>query len=311
MSRQSNRHIILALLCGTAALYAATAVAGSAAEQEANDPIVSAQRLAIQKAAGAATGGADVDAVLGLLSGAPVGDVDFFTFQGQAGDVVTLDIDGGMGGGRSVDTMLGVFGPGPAYPLLRFNDDGGMPLDPGSISSLDSRIQNFRLPATGVYTVGVSSFPRALRPGGTLSSNMLNARSNGDYALLISGVSVAVLQISIDIKPGSDEVAPINPKARGKVPVALLGAADFAVTDIEVDALTFGHSGDEASLHKCGAPEDINGDGLLDRVCHFDNQAAAIQWTDDEALLKGRLKDGRLFEGQGWLKVVPHKAAAE
>lgn len=300
-----KRDVILA-----AFLFAAAApLAWAVSEQEPNDPIATAQQLDIVKASGETTGGTSVQAVLGLLSGSPTADLDFFTFTGQAGDVVTFDIDGGFGGARSVDTMVGVFGPAPAYTLLRFNDDGGMPLDPGSTSVLDSRIANFVLPATGTYTVGVSSYPRAFRSGGGVSSTSLNSRSNGDYTLVISGVTVPTLQISIEIKPGNDDVPPINPKSRGKVPVALLGAADFPVDAVDVASLTFGHSGNEASLHKCGGREDLNADGFPDVVCHFENQAAAFQPTDDEAILKGRLNDGRRFEGRGWLKVVPVKAA--
>jgi hypothetical protein len=292
--------VISALLCVLAA-----PAAWAEAEREPNEPIASAQALTI-----GTDGRAAVDGVVGGLSGPPVVDVDFFTFEGREGDVVTLDIDGGMGGVRSVDTMLGVFGPHPVYTLLRANDDAGMPLDAGSTHPLDSRIDNFRLPATGRYVVGVSSYPRAFRNGGTTATNALNAQSNGDYTLIVSGVTVPVMQINIDIKPGhGDDLPPINPKSRGKVPVALLGSRDFAVADVDVGRLTFGHSGDEISISKCGERVDVNGDGVVDLVCHFENQLARFLPTDEEGILKGRLLDGGRFEGRGWLKVVPEKAA--
>jgi hypothetical protein len=137
----------------------------------------------------------------------------------------------------------------------------------------------------------------------------LNGRSNGDYTLVISGVSSPVLHINIDIKPGNGEsAAPMNPKAKGKIPVALLGSRDFSVMDVDTASLTFGHTGDEASLSKCSGREDVNDDGTLDLICHFENQLAAFQPTDEEGILKGRLDDGRLFEGRGLLKVVPEKA---
>ena len=42
-------------------------------------------------------------------------------------------------------------------------------------------------------------------------------------------------------------------------------------------SLTFGHSGDEKSLAFCDpGGQDVNGDGLPDLVCHFDNQLAAL-----------------------------------
>ena len=301
MSRNFSRYAVL-----TAVVMTLPGLAQAVSETESNHPIGLAQTLGIAAEAGSSTGGAVVDGVIGNLSGAAVQDLDFFTFSGQEGDVVTVDIDGGMGGARNVDTILGVFGLGGQ--LLRTNDDGGYPLDPGSTHAYDSRITNFKLPATGSYTVGVSSYPRRFVNGGTVSSSTLGANANGDYQLLISGVTVPVLQISIDIKPGSGDVAPINPKSRGKIPVALLGANDFLVGDVDLDSLTFGHSGNEASLSKCGDKTDVNGDVWPDLVCHFENQAAEFVSSDDEAILKGKLGDGRMFEGRGWLKVVPVKA---
>jgi hypothetical protein len=289
------------------ALAVAPNLAQAGSETEANHPVGLAQPLEIVAGA-SGTGGAQIDAVIGNLSGPAVADLDFFTFSGREGDVVTLDIDGGMGGLRNVDTIVAVFGPAPQYAILRMNDDAGVPLDPGSISRLDSRIENFRLPATGSYTVGVSSYPRRFANGGGTTSNALGGNANGDYALLVSGVSLPLLQINIEIKPGSGEVAPINPKSRGKIPVALLGASDFVVADVDGDSVTFGHSGNERSLTKCGDPADVNGDAFPDLVCHFENQAAAWAPSDDEGILRGELENGLKFEGRGWLKVVPVKA---
>jgi len=302
MSNTTSRYAMLA------AMLVMPGLAQAVPETESNDPVGLGQTLGISADADGTTGGAAVDGVIGNLSGTPAPDLDYYVFSGKEGDVVTVDIDGGMGGARNVDTIVAIFGPSPSYPLLRFNDDGGYPLDPGSTHPYDSRIVNFKLPASGAYTVGVSSYPRRFVNGGSVSSTTLGTNSNGDYTLLISGVTVSLLQISIDIKPGSGDVAPINPKARGRVPVALLGAADFTVQEVDVDSLTFGHSGNERSLARCGGVTDVNGDVWPDLVCHFENQAAKFVSSDDEAILKGKLDDGRAFEGRGWLKVVPVKA---
>ena len=292
------------------AILAALAVPGfalAASESETNHPIGLANTLTISD-----SGSAEVDAVVGVNSGAAIVDLDFFTFSGREGDVVTLDIDGGAGiaGKRSVDTIIAVFGPAPAYQVLRQVDDppAGAALDSGSVSRLDSIITNFRLPATGSYTVGVSSYNRLFVNGGGTVNTTLRSNPNGGYRLLISGVSPPLLQINIDIKPGSGDVAPINPKSRGKIPVALLGASDFTVQEVDPTSLTFGHSGDEASLAKCGEPTDVNGDAWMDLLCHFENQNAKFAATDDEAILRGELHSGTKFEGRGWLKVVPVKA---
>ncbi len=302
MSMKSRHYALLA------AAMAVPGLAQATPEKEANNPIAFGQVVEIT-AEGGTTGGAVLDGIIGALTGAAVLDTDYFVFEGREGDVVTLDIDGGMGGGRDVDTILAVFGPAPAYSMLRTNDDGGTPLDQGSTSALDSRIVNFRLPASGTYTVGVSSYPRRFANGGGTTSNSLGSRANGDYTLLVSGVTVPVLQVNIDIKPGgSEQPSPVNPRAKGKVPVALLGSAEFAVDEVDQATLTFGHSGDEASLHKCNDPRDVNGDAHPDLVCHFENQIAAFDGTEDEAIAKGKLRSGRRFEGRGWLKIVPTKA---
>lgn len=309
MSTLHTRNTLLALL------LAVPGLAQAVPEVEANNPANAAQTLDIGDITvdGNATTGAVVEGVVGNLSGSAVQDLDYFAFEGREGDVVTFDIDGGWGGLRTVDTIIGVFGPAPAFRLLNTNDDS--PVDPGSIRSSttstttrDSRLENLRLPADGTYTVGVSSFPRRFANGGGVTSSTLGTNANGEYTLIISGVTPSVLQISIEIKPGNDGIAPINPKAKGKVPVALLGSSDFSVEDIDADSLTFGHSGLEDSLFKCGTPGDVNGDAHPDLVCHFDNQAAHFDSSDEEAVLRGKLEGGRKFEGRSWLKVVPAKA---
>jgi len=296
--------IAAAFIVASGAVYAD--VVGEQAA--ANDPINLAQPLLID-----ASGGVTVRGVLGTSdpAGTVSGDLDFYSFEGREGDVVTFDIDYGMKPAgsteRSVDTVLGVFGPGPDYALLRMNDDGGILAgDPESISSADSRILNFRLPASGTYTVGVSSFPRAFINGGGVTRTTLGTRSNGRYELVISGVTPSIQHINVEIKPGSGDYAPINPKARGNVPVALLSSSEFDALTVVRDSLTFGATGKESSLLRCNKEgADVNGDGKPDLVCHFDNQAASFEPGDLEGVVMGRLQSGRMFEGRGLLKVVP------
>lgn len=298
------------------AMLALPGLAQAVSESEPNQPAASGQPLQIDEIVhdGVPTTGASIDAVIGAGSGPAVLDLDFYVFDGKAGDIVTIDIDRGWDGLSRVDTIIGLFGPGPSYPLLMRNDDWS-PTDPGSarfsstgtsLVTRDSRITNFRLPVDGVYTVGVSAYPRNWLAGAVVNSNTLGM--NGDYTLVVSGVSLSIQQISIEIKPGSGDVAPINPKAKGKVPVALMGSRDFDVHDVDTASLTFGHTGNENSLSKCGTPGDINGDLFPDMVCHFENQDAKFDSSDEEGLLRGRKHGGNKFEGRGWLKVVPVKS---
>lgn len=265
-------------------------------EIEPNHPINFAHTVVVPN------GSVTVAAVLGNVTGPLVDDLDFYAFYAEEGDVVTLDIDGGEGGARNVDTTMVVFADSPGYPKLRENDDA-LEID-GSFST-DSRIDDFRVPATGYYIVGVSNWPRHFVDGGTVKDPEMV--DNGDYSLVISGVSNPILQINIDIKPGSGERAPVNPKSRGKIPVALLSSSEFNATIADKTSLTFGATGDERSLSHCGDVKDVNGDGHLDLVCHFMNQAAGFKPGDLEGIVRGRAGDGRAFEGRGLLKVVPQK----
>lgn len=300
-----------ALLAGILMAAAAPAVAQVVNEVEPNDSLASAQKLTLVVPPGNTKGGATVSGVIGVLTGSAVLDLDYYSFQGTAGDLVTIDIDSGIGGARSVDTILAIWGPAPANISFMQKDDAGLPLDPDSVSGLDARIDKFLLPTTGTYTVGVSSSPRRFTTTGTTTSTSLNSKSNGDYTLIVSGVSSPLLHISIDVKPGeaNDEPSPVNPKSHGKLPVALLSAADFNALDVAVVSLAFGAKGDESSLSKCHQDgQDFNGDGRLDLLCHFETQNAGFSEVSEEAILTGKMLDGRMFEGRGRLKVTPKKA---
>src|SRR6266705_4363922 len=202
-------------------------------ESEDNNTIATAQRLVISG------GSVEVNGIIGNGS-LGTNDVDFYSFTGSVGDVVTIDIDGGMkSDGSGVDTYIAIFRPDST--ILQANDDGGI-LDLGSASTLDSLISNIRLPVTGTYTVGVTSsaHPFLVTGGGAVGSSGFNMNLTGSYTLVISGVSdpvqpapapapapAAVQQINIEIKPGTPEQPPINPKSKGSIPVALLSHSGF------------------------------------------------------------------------------------
>ncbi|MEJ2574422.1 MAG: PPC domain-containing protein [Gammaproteobacteria bacterium] len=297
-----TRSIVAAVLLATGGLASAADVN----EVESNDTLATAQNLLMP------ADGVTIHGVIGTLDATSSSDVDFYSFYAQAGDNVTFDIDVGMGGAKSVRTMLYVFDPDGVIRAMSYMNTTGS-VDPGSYSIYDPLVKNLHLPKSGIYTVGVTAFPRTISPGGYVLSG---PGPTGDYELVISGATpkVTVKQISIEVKPGSNEVTPVNPKSHGKIPVALLSESDFNAMDVDESSLSFGATGDENSLVKCHKNGmDVNGDGLLDKVCLFDTQKAGFSASDVMGKAKGRLLPprgaaatrGMAFEGKGFLKVVP------
>ena len=315
-----------------AALFVASATSNlalAANEEEPNDRMFTDARLTAQRLV-FTTNSMEIEGKIGVTDPAfaPVPDVDFYSFEAQEGDELDVDIDEGMKPFdltvRSVDTVVAIFGPLPAVTIQRQRDDMSplVPRDPGSVHIGDALIEKFRVPSTGTYVVGVTSKPRNfVDGGGTVNTTVTGASArfpNGSYKLIISGVTSAVQQINIAIKPGSGEAAPVNPQAKGVVPVALLSnkaisdgakvVPAFDALSVDTRSLTFGSTGDEYSYLRCAKEGlDVNADGLLDLVCTFDNQLAKWQTDDLEGTLKGKTKEGKAFEGRGWLKVVPKR----
>lgn len=251
-------------------------------------------------------------------------DVDFYSFFARKDTVITFDIDGGMKvTGRDVDTILTLFKPARTQNGVKFyevdtsNDDAGQPLDQDSTHPWDARIDKWTLGETGTYTLAVTGFPGKLANDGIWAPNQsppstgYGATSVGSYNLVITVEAPPVQHIKIEIKPGSGEYAPINPKSNGVIPVALLGSSEFDALSVDPTTLTFGATGDEKSWLRCAKKgEDVNGDTLLDLVCHFGNRHAFFSVHDTVGIIKGQTKPeagGTLFEGRGNLKVVPVK----
>ena len=108
-------------------------------------------------------------------------------------------------------------------------------------------------------------------------------------------VAASNLSVGINIKPMSVEPVPFNPKAKGVLPVAVLGTENLKGSDIDVSSVVFGPKEIKALKNSL---EDVNKDGHEDLVLHFKSDEAGIRCGPDLAVfLKGKLKDGRAFQG--------------
>jgi hypothetical protein len=257
-------------------------------------------------------------------------DLDYFGFVVSAewlaepGEKsVAVDIDEAHDPSvSSLDATLHLFDPDGIMVMRSFTtdptDSGSNQADPKCVPTSTTTCPTrdptlkYALKKPGVWKIAVSAAPSMLIDGGAYLPIVGNrAFSNGRYKLVVSGLQPSMQQVEIDIKPGSKEISHINPKSRGMIPVMVLSDKKngFNPFDVEELSLKFGRKGNEESLGRCQKHgNDVNGDGMPDRLCHFDNEKTKFRPGDSEGILTGTFK-GKAFEGRGDLKV--HEKGAD
>jgi hypothetical protein len=140
-----------------------------------------------------------------------------------------------------------------------------------------------------------------------VEKNGLVYAANEGFGLRIIdfGPEYAVTQpVDVDILPGSDS-NPINPSSGGCLPVAILGAVDFDVADVDVNTLSFG-PGEAIRAHDNAVHlEDVNSDDLPDLVTHFWVEETGIAFGTMMACLEGETFGGMPFSGCDAVRTVP------
>jgi len=112
-------------------------------------------------------------------------------------------------------------------------------------------------------------------------------------------------EASVDIKPGSYPNS-INPKSKGKIPVAILTTEDFDASTVDSSTIVFlGVSPVKSVL------EDVDNDGDLDMSLKFKTQELDFDLLVEEgdeypyAYLTGETIDGQSFFGKDTVNLVP------
>jgi hypothetical protein len=152
--------------------------------------------------------------------------------------------------------------------------------------------------AGNAYVTGLTELPDFP------TSNPLQPALGGDFDAFVAKIASGplTLPVAIDIKPSSS-VNSINPRSNGNTPVAVLTTDSFDAGSVDPSTVRFGQTGEEAAPVRSSL-EDVDGDGDLDLVLHFDTQQTGILCGDSSARLTGKTFDGQQLEGSDSIGTV-------
>jgi hypothetical protein len=129
------------------------------------------------------------------------------------------------------------------------------------------------------------------------------ASTDYDEVIGIDSVKITgdpvLIPVIIDIKPGSYPNS-INLKSNGVVPVAILTTADFDASAFDPGTAKFA----DASPIRWKM-EDVDGDGDMDMLLHFNTQDLNLNGDSKEATLTGKTTDGKDIEAKDSVNIVP------
>lgn len=159
--------------------------------------------------------------------------------------------------------------------------------------------------ATSVNTSGLAGQTIGFRANyvevGGAGTNHLPGESVSEGADMVIQDSYSVLVVPLDIKPGSCP-NPLNVNAKGVLPVAVLGTANFDVADIDPASVKLeGVAALRSDIEDVGDAFDCNlgADGYPDLTLKFNLQDVAGKLDDSAGLADGQVRGlvmtGKLF----------------
>ncbi|MBA7481861.1 Tol-Pal system protein TolB [subsurface metagenome] len=137
--------------------------------------------------------------------------------------------------------------------------------------------------------------------------NITNSPEIDEYGPVWSVPEPAVIEVTIDIKPGSYPNA-INPGSNGVIPVAILTTDDFDAADVDPGTVML--AGAEVAVRGkadklMARLEDVDEDGDLDLLVQVETQSDGTLWATGSVTLTAKTYDGQDIEGEDDVIIVP------
>ena len=141
----------------------------------------------------------------------------------------------------------------------------------------------------------------AIGPGST-SASVSYTLTQDCHTFVAMWLTVTTgMEVQIDIKPGSFPNS-LKLDNNGVIPVAVFTTPTFDAATVDPSTVCFGDAEDPSQrdcteTHSTGHLEDIDGDGDLDLVLHYETGETGIDPGDAEACLTGDTVGGTPVEG--------------
>lgn len=191
-------------------------------------------------------------------------------------------------------------------PMDYTNWDSEQVIVPGSLGDVILSIRYHDDANNPVFRTGysISVAPEVLEPFSPIPSNLHLCDFSGIWGI---GAHVDFLNGDIDIKPGSDRNAVNCTNENGVIPVAILSGPEFDATTVDHTSVSFEGAGE---LHASPTGEllrhekDVDDDGDLDLVFHFELGSTSLTCISSEGVLIGETYDGSRVSGRDSLQMV-------
>ena len=155
---------------------------------------------------------------------------------------------------------------------------------------------------------GIHVNPNGIFVGGSTRGAFSDQTNSGSFDAFVAKLGSGVVEVAIDVKPGSDPNSVNCNNEKGVIAVAILTTDDVDATTVDHATVTFEGASETHVDKKTGQPrrheEDVDGDGDIDLVLHFRLGDTGLDCDSTEGELTGETFDGQAIEGADAVRMI-------